>query len=132
MLIKISPNHVVNPTMGMCFFCGKETGTLALAGKLPDDEKAPTKAVISYEPCDKCRAQFEQGIAFFGITKTARYNQPEIAPSTYPTGSVIVLTEDDVRNAQFIKDEAKDEIIETGHALIPEDLLQALCSNDNK
>lgn len=132
MSIRLSPNHGINPTMGICFFCGEETGTIALTGKLPNDEEAPRKTVLNYEPCDKCRAQFEKGIAFFGVTKTALDNRPEIALNAYPTGSVIVLTEDNVRNAQFIKDEIKDEIIETGHALIPEELLQALCSDDDK
>ena len=132
MLIELSPNYGLNPTIGICFFCGEETRTIAIAGKLPNDEKAPTKDVLNYEPCDKCRAKFEQGIAFFGVTKTALDNRPEIALNTYLTGSAIVLTEDDVRNAQFIKDEIKDKIIETGHALIPEDLLQALCKDDDE
>ena len=35
--IKISQKHGVNPTIPICFWCGKEKNEIALLGKLPGD-----------------------------------------------------------------------------------------------
>lgn len=126
MSLKISPNHGLNPTMGVCFFCGQDTGEIGILGKLPNDIEAPTKAILNYEPCDKCRKEFEKGIALFGVTNTCNDERPEIAPGHYPTGSVVVVTPDAIKNMDFIDPEIKEQILQAGHTLMNEDMLQSL------
>ena len=126
MSVKISPKHGVNPSMGICFFCGEETGEIAILGKLPNDQEAPKYAILNYEPCTKCREQFEQGIAFIGVVDHVDDDRPEIAQNAYPTGSVLVLTRDAVEKADFINNKSKEHILEVGHALIPEEILKKL------
>lgn len=43
--IKISPKHGVNPTIPVCFFCGKPKNEIALMGRMggKEDIEAPTK-----------------------------------------------------------------------------------------
>lgn len=98
--IKISPKHGVNPTLGICAFCGKETGELALLGRIGDGRKgedfeAPKYSILSYEPCDECKAQWAQGVA---IIEVSRYplsdGQPPISNGAYPTGRVVVVKEE--------------------------------------
>ena len=59
--IILSPKHGVNPTMVACFFCRKETGEIALLGRLPNDEEAPRYMVMDVEPCAACSEIFSQG-----------------------------------------------------------------------
>lgn len=43
--IKLSPKHGVNPTIPVCFFCGKPKNEIALMGRMggKEDIEAPTK-----------------------------------------------------------------------------------------
>ena len=57
--ILLSPKHGVNPTIPVCFWCGREKNEVALMGYLKgrggEDIAAPMHMVIDYEPCDECR-----------------------------------------------------------------------------
>ena len=55
--IKLHPKHGLNPTMPLCFYCGKETSEIALLGNAYKDE-APKNIVISIEPCDECKEKY--------------------------------------------------------------------------
>lgn len=79
--IRLSENHGVNPSLGLCFWCGEEDGTLLLLGRLPNDAEAPRKVCASYEPCDKCTAGMAQGITLMEATQDG------------PTGRYVVLKE---------------------------------------
>lgn len=101
--IRVSEKHGVNPTLGICAFCGKETGEIALLGKLPGDKEAPKHSILSYEPCDECKAQWAQGVA---IIEVSRYpvtdGQPPITEGAYPTGRFAVVKEEAL-NGDFKK-----------------------------
>ena len=47
--IKVSPKHGLNPTIPICFWCGKERGEVALLGRLPGDAEAPKNVVLDYD-----------------------------------------------------------------------------------
>ena len=50
--IKLSPNHGLNPTIPVCFWCGKEKNEVALMGKMDkQDSAAPKHLVVDYPPC---------------------------------------------------------------------------------
>lgn len=98
--IKMSPKHGVNPTIPVCFWCGKDKNEVALMGKIDkEDSEAPRKLIINYEPCDACKELFSKGIHVVGVTDKPIV--PEMFPivqddkvTLYPTGSMFVATED--------------------------------------
>lgn len=49
--IKISPKHGVNPTIPVCFFCGKPKNEIALMGRMggKEDIEAPRNLVLDEE-----------------------------------------------------------------------------------
>lgn len=65
--ILLSPNHGLNPTLDMCFWCGQPKG-IALCGRLPGDKEAPMNLVTSLEPCDKCAERFKEGVLLIEVS----------------------------------------------------------------
>jgi len=99
--IRLSETHGVNPTLGICFWCGGDDGSIALLGRLPGDAEASKRTLISYDPCDDCKAQFERGIALIECTEHPNDDddrQPPIQKdhqaTLYPTGRYMVITEE--------------------------------------
>lgn len=96
--IKLSPKHGVNPSLIICFWCGRDIG-VALLGRIDrEDSEAPHKVVLDYEPCDTCKAERAQGFTFIEVGPT---NQVEGMPPIghddqgvplYPTGRLVVIT----------------------------------------
>lgn len=126
--IRLSPNHGVNPCISVCFFCHEDKGEIALMGKLPGDAKAPMRAILDYEPCDKCKAAMAQGIALIGVTATPNNpGQPPIrqkdAGDLYPTGSLVVMKPDAIR--RMLPDNSMaDDIITHGKSYVDESVIQ--------
>ena len=95
--IELSPEHGLNPTLETCFFCGKETGTIALLGRIrgsdgKDDIGAPMHSVLGYEPCDECKELFAKGVLLMEAAHAPlQPGQPEIAPGVWPTGRHMVV-----------------------------------------
>ena len=106
--IEISPKHGLNPTIPVCFWCGKEKNEIALLGRIREkttnrfgayvtkrdsDIEAPRKAVLDYEPCDECKKWWDSGVAVLEVQQTPiQPNQPEIQKGLYPTGRFAVVT----------------------------------------
>ena len=64
--IKLSPKYGVNPTLLVCPICGKETGELALLGRIGrkgEDIEAP-KYSFSRHICSDCEEHIKQGHRF--------------------------------------------------------------------
>lgn len=94
--IKLSPKHGLNPCIPVCFFCGEEKKEIALFGHIGDkrkgeDYEAPMKAVLDFEPCEKCREQFSRGVLLIEVTTTPEYIGMPIAENAYPTGRYVVV-----------------------------------------
>lgn len=95
--VELSPKHGVNPTLSVCFWCGKERGDIALLGRIrgrdgKEDIEAPHRAVVDYEPCDKCKHNFSLGLTV--IEATSEPNEVtslEIQSGVYPTGRYVVI-----------------------------------------
>ena len=95
MSIKVSKKYGVNPTIPVCFFCGEEKNEIALLGKITNKQtkeeiEAPMRMVLDYEPCDKCKEAWSQGVAIIEVTQKD-LGRPNIAPNAQPTGRVVVL-----------------------------------------
>lgn len=52
--IRLHPEHGLNPTLCTCFWCGEDTGEIALLGATYNGE-APMHMVLNYEPCAACK-----------------------------------------------------------------------------
>lgn len=96
MSIRLSEKHGVNPSVEICFFCNEAKG-IVLFGKLKKDIKAPREVLINYEPCDKCKEKFKEGVIVVEVTTEQQLkNQPPInhTPNNeelYPTGAYAVV-----------------------------------------
>lgn len=87
--IPISEKHGLNPTIGVCFWCGEHTGEIALLGKLPNDAEAPKEMILNYEPCEKCAKSFNEGVLIIEVTKDT--DRPFIRDEYAPTGRYVVV-----------------------------------------
>ena len=102
MSIKLSPKHGLNPTIPVCFFCGKQKNMIALLGRVggkKDLEVPMTGVVLDYEPCDCCKESWDKGVALLGVTTTQpEDNRPPMKAQggvkVYPTGDVVVVREE--------------------------------------
>ena len=78
--IRLSPKYGLNPTIPVCFFCGKQKNEIALLGRISNrkrvrtawggsseqvfdsDVEAPRNMILDYEPCDECKEKFKEGV----------------------------------------------------------------------
>ena len=95
--IKLSAKHGVNPTMGQCMWCGEPTNEIAMLGRLKGDAKAPKYSILSYEPCDKCKEIWSQGVALIECTPNEfedgrpPFTKDSHGEAVYPTGRLVVV-----------------------------------------
>lgn len=97
--LKLSPKHGLNPTIPVCFWCGKERGDIALLGRIGDigkgeDIEAEKHTVIDYEPCGACLAKMDAGFAVIEATDSPnKITSVPIREDIYPTGRYAVITQ---------------------------------------
>lgn len=89
-MIKLSEKHGVNPTIPVCFYCGKDKNEVILAGKMKDDVEAPKKAVWDRVPCDECKKWMEQGIIIIIIDE----DKTEDMDNPFRTGQFAVVSDE--------------------------------------
>lgn len=95
--IKLSPKYGVNPTIPVCFWCGKERGEIALMGHIGDGRKhedfeAPKYMVIDFEPCEECKKNMALGFTVMEATNSPNsISKMEMQKGVYPTGRFMVL-----------------------------------------
>lgn len=75
--ILLSKKFGLNPSLTICFYCGKETG-IALMGQIKtkdcDDVEAPRTICNSLEPCDECKEKFKDYVLL--VEKPSREENP--------------------------------------------------------
>lgn len=95
--ITLSPKYGVNPTIPVCFWCGKERNEVALMGRIGDGRKhedfeAPMRMVIDYEPCEECQKNMALGFTIMEATTTPnKITSVEFQRGVYPTGRFTVV-----------------------------------------
>lgn len=98
--IRLSRKHGVNPSVGVCFWCGKDDGSVLLMGRLPNDAEAPRRACAGYDPCPDCKAQFDQPdcVVFIEADTAPTFDgQPPMQRKpfeVYPTGRLFGIAVD--------------------------------------
>lgn len=91
--IKISPKHGLNPTIPVCFWCGKQKNEIALMGHMTDDIEAPKNMVLDYVPCEECQSHMAMGVAVLEASDHPNTEgQPPIQKGVYPTSRFVVVT----------------------------------------
>lgn len=142
--IELSPKHGVNPTIPVCFWCGKDKGEIALLGRVREkdhngravkgsDLEAPMKMVLDYEPCDCCKEVFSRGVHLIECTPSVSDNRPpltrdENGNDMFPTGRTIVLKTEVAQNI-FNVDKS---MLEAGKKLcLPQEIFNQLMPTDN-
>lgn len=90
--IRISEQHGLNPSINVCFFCGKDK-ELKLFGKLKGDAKAPTRIVADYKPCKECEEKMRRGATIIEVTREDSGTQP-IGYGAWPTGRWCVISKE--------------------------------------
>lgn len=139
--IKLSEKHGMNPSMQVCFFCGKSKG-VALFGKMKGDAEAPRKVLTDYEPCEECQKKFRRGILLVGVADKSPDGRPPITEATqevpvpgsartvekrvcmYPTGRYVIATEDFLR--EFLDGDRLEGILSARRAVIDDSVLVEL------
>jgi hypothetical protein len=116
--VQLSQKHGVNPTMGICFFCGKPDGTIGLLGKLPGDVEAPRYALLGMDPCPACVKLMETCILLVKVTE-----DDEGRP--VPAGHLVGVREDALRRVVSTP-ALLDQILEKRCALLPADVWHRL------
>lgn len=140
MSIRISEKHGVNPTIPVCFWCGKEKNEIALLGKLKGDIEAPMHCVLDYEPCEECQKKWNLGVALIGTTKKPLNDTlPPIRNTSnetlYPTGEWLVITKEAAKRyfcemaAEVVTEE---EIENTDSVLVEQEFIDFLHSEFDK
>ena len=116
--MRLNKEHGLNPTCCTCFWCGEDTGELALLGDSYKGE-APMHMVLNYEPCDACKGVFAQGILLIQTTERAVDDRPPINDGHYPTGRHAVVYEEAV--PRMFNEYAVKQVLAHRKALIDRD-----------
>ena len=99
-------SECLNATISVCFWCGEDKNEMAIANKLIDcdsNEKMPMRTVMDYEPCEKCKKEWDGGTAIIEVTENEIPDgRPEIVKGAYPTGRIWVLENEVAKD--FFKD----------------------------
>lgn len=91
--IKISPKHGLNPTIPVCFWCGKQKNEIALMGRMKGDIEAPKNMVLDYVPCEECQNHMAMGVAILEASDHPNTEgQPPMQKGVYPTSRFVVVT----------------------------------------
>ena len=128
--IELSPEHGLNPTMGVCFRCGKPTGEIALLGRLRtgscDDAEAPREAVLSLDPCAECVKEMKEN----GQVCLVRMGPggPERHVTIGVEGGDVVADMREGRGLFVLDDAQADAMAEHRVALVGADAFDAVCA----
>jgi hypothetical protein len=114
-MITLHPKFGVNPTLGICIFCGEDDGTIGLLGANRGRE-APRRSVISTTPCAKCKALMAQGITLLEAQHHKGDCTLELRPGVHFTGRWIVMKSEAVE--RIFHEDARDQMLRHGKAFL--------------
>mgnify|MGYP003460433505 CR=1 FL=1 len=114
--IRLHPKFGLNPTIPLCYWCGKGKNEVALLGAAYKGE-APRNLVIDMEPCTDCADKWAQGIVLFEATPGSE--GPEY------TGRWAVIREEAV-SRMFKPQETVDLVLLKRKALMDPETFQKL------
>lgn len=125
--MRISKEHGLNPSLIVCFWCGEDTGELALFGaSYPKGAEAPMRTVRDYAPCPKCKETFATGILLVEASRTPIAGRPELIEGIWPTGAHAVITEKAAK--ELFTADVIDNVLKARMAALPPDVFRFICA----
>ena len=110
--IRLHREHGLNPTITVCFICGKDKNEIALLGAAYK-EQAPMHMCINKEPCDECKKMMDMGVLLVSVRDGTDHENP------YRTGGMCVVKPEAAQRwfttlgkgrMAFVEDTAWDQI----------------------
>jgi len=110
--IRLHPQHGLNPTIPVCFICGKDKNEVVLLGATYK-EQAPMHMCLNKTPCDECKKLMEMGVLLVSIKDGTDRENP------YRTGALVVIKVEAAQRmfnnlgnnrVAFVEDSAWDKI----------------------
>lgn len=96
--IRLSKKYGLNPTIPICFWCGKERNEIALLGhigKRGEDIEAPQNMILDYNPCGDCLRIMNRGVTIMEASDIPiSEGQRQIQEGIYPTGKWCVIRQE--------------------------------------
>lgn len=143
--IELSPKHGLNPTIKMCFYCGEESGEIAIMGRIREkgangkpikdsDVEAPRQMLLDYQPCEKCKEKLKDKFLIYR-TEPAEGRLPVFARDRIATAYVGIPKEkakeflDDCLN---ISEEEKEHVIEKNGLMLDNEGFDLLFKESKK
>ncbi len=124
--IRLSKKFGVNPSLNLCWWCGKDKNEIILAGVFGGKE-APHKAIWNYDPCDACKEAMEKGIVVVEACdrEIEGVAVAELQQGVWATGSWSVITEDAVRRI-FKPGSLLEQVLEKRKTFMDQETYQQL------
>src|SRR3972149_1031265 len=91
--IRLHPQHGLNPTIPVCWYCGKAKNEVVLLGAAYK-EQASMHMILDKEPCEECKGWMEQGIILIEVEEPRPGENPE---NPRRLGGFVVVTEDAIK-----------------------------------
>lgn len=143
--IELSPKYGLNPTIKMCFYCGEESGEIAIMGRIRErgadgrpvknsDIEAPRQMLLDYQPCEKCKEKLKDRFLIYR-TESAEGRLPVFARNRIATAYVGIPKEkakeflDDCLN---ISEEEKEQVIEKNGLMLDNEGFDLLFKESEK
>jgi len=127
--LRLHPAYGLNPTIPMCFWCGKDKNELVMLGAAYKAE-APRSMIMDYIPCEECETKMNQGITL--VECTHRQDKfPEIISGAYPTGRWCVVTED-YASRVFQPEAVLKSVLKHRKAFIEPDVMERMGITQNE
>lgn len=117
--IRLHKEFGLNPTMPVCFWCGEETGEVALMGAHLKGE-APRTMVVNLDPCEKCAAKWAEGIAIIEATEPGRPTGRYMIAT--PISVSMIVTDSDTRE-RVLREKIMMVSVETFNRILPKEIL---------
>jgi hypothetical protein len=133
MSLRLSSKHGANPSVQKCFWCGGDIGVV-LFGAMKGDAEAPRAVVLSYEPCDSCKAMMDRGVTLVEVTERPPLSNPgqdpiQANPPAYPTGRWSVITRE-AAGRLFRPQALVDQVVKVGRAWLDVETYELLGLHD--
>lgn len=113
--IRLHPEHGLNPTISICFYCREEKNELLLLGA-GYKGKAPMNMVTSLEPCDECKKKYTDYTLLVEVRRVfdeKAYSRREKEPE--PTGRWLAVSREFLKNPMpiaFVEPETMNVLME--------------------
>jgi hypothetical protein len=123
-------NKCMNVMLSKCFWCGADKNELLIGKELIDcNNNASRAAIANYEPCDKCKEQWDKGFVFIEVQdEPVTEGQPAMQKGAYPTSNLWIITKESANEV------LNKEIVDGGMCFIEKEFAEkiGLYGEDNE